>query len=169
MIAPTLTGQSVTLRHHVAADLDGFWAFFQSERAAHVDAPKTRTHMYYGFGSEVGSWSLYGMGGWAIEVDGALAGQVAVTKPPHFPETEIGWIVFDGFEGQGIAHEAARLALDYAWDQIHPPTLVSYIHPDNARSVALALRLGAFLDDDAELPTGETAAETLVFRHTRPS
>lgn len=129
--------------------MEPFWAFYQSPRAQWVDPPKNRTHMWYGFASEVGSWELVGMGGWAVEVEGALAGQVTVTQPPHFPEPELGWIVFDGFEGQGYAFEAAGLALAYARETIKPATLVSYIDHNNQRSIALAKRLGGVLDPDA--------------------
>lgn len=162
--APTIIGKRIRLRAHVMKDMDAFWDFYQSPRASHMDVPKNRTHLWYGFAAEVGSWMLSGMGGWAIEKDGALVGQVAVTQPPHFPETEIGWILFDGFEGLGLANEAARLALEYTWTEIHPKSLVSYIDCKNTRSIALAKRLGAVEDptaaryDDADV----------VYRHPRP-
>ena len=147
--APTLTGTTLRLRAHVIDDMEAFWAFYQGPRAQYVSAPKNRTHLWYGFASEVGSWTLTGMGGWAIEVEGRIAGQVAVTHPPHFPEPELGWILFDGFEGRGLAQEAAQLALDYTRDHIRPASLVSYIDRNNSRSIALARRLGATLDPDA--------------------
>ena len=155
--APVITGDTVRLRPHVMADMELFWDFYQSDRAHHVSKPNNRTHLWYGFASEVGSWALTGMGGWAVEVDGALAGQVAVTHPPHFPEPELGWILFSPFEGRGIAYEAASLALDYTRSTIKPTSLVSYIDARNARSIALAKRLGAAPDplapkyDDADV------------------
>lgn len=163
-IAPTITGDRVRLRAHVISDMDAFEAFFASDRANHVDAPGNRTHLWYGFASEVGSWALMGMGGWAIEVGGELAGQVAVTHPPHFAEPELGWILFDGFEGRGIAYEAADLALDYTWAAIQPASLVSYIDHRNTRSIALAKRLGAVLDPDA----AKHDDADVVYRHRRP-
>ena len=78
-----------------------------------------------------------------------LAGQVAVTHPPHFPETELGWFLLDGYERRGLAFEAASAARDYAFRSIHPASLVSYIHRDNSRSIALAERLGAVSDPNA--------------------
>ncbi|BBU58844.1 hypothetical protein KU6B_51090 [Mameliella alba] len=55
--------------------------------------------------------------------------------------------------------------MHWAWAQGWS-TLVSYIHPDNTRSRALAERLGAVHDPNAQLPEGETAQETLVYRHS---
>lgn len=165
MPAPTLHTPRLTLRAHVLSDMDPFWAFHQSDRAAYVGRPKSLTHQWYGLASEVGSWDLMGHGGWGITLkDDTLIGQVAITQPPHFPEREIGWILFDGQDGQGYATEAATAALHWAWAQGFD-TLVSYIHPENAASRALAVRLGATHDPEAALPTGETDEETMVFRH----
>lgn len=147
--APVITGDHLRLRPHVMEDLEAFWAFFQTPRSQFVDGPDNKTHLWYGLASEVGSWELMGMGGWAIEVDGEIAGQVAITQPPHFAETELGYILFDGFEGRGLACEATALALAYTRREIRPASLVSYIHRDNARSIALAERLGAAHDPDA--------------------
>jgi len=163
--APILTGDTIRLRPHRLSDMDAFWAFYQSPRAVLMDVPNNKTHLWYGFASEVGSWDLNGMGGWAIETqDGDFAGQVAITQPPHFAETELGWMVFDGFEGRGIAGEATNLALTYARNTLKPASLVSYIHKDNTRSIALAKRLGA-RPDPAAIPHDET---DVVYRHEVP-
>lgn len=159
--APIISSDRLRLRPHVMNDMAAFWAFYQSPRAQFMDAPQNQTHLWYGFASEVASWDLMGMGGWAIEVDGTLAGQVAITHPPHFAEPELGYILFDAFEGRGLAHEAANLALAYARDTMKPASLVSYIHRDNTRSIALATRLGATHD-----PAGKAHdAEDVVYRH----
>lgn len=68
-------------------------------------------------------------------------------------------------EGKGYAFEAAMGAMLWAWEQGFE-TLVSYIAPANARSIALAERLGAEHDPDAELPAGETTSDTIVYRHS---
>lgn len=166
MTAPVLQTSRLRLRPHVMADFDAFWDFFQTQRASYVDGPQNRTHLFYGLSSEVGSWDLMGHGGWAIETtDGQLAGQVAITHPPHFAEREIGWILFDGFEGKGLAFEACSAALHWAWSSLSADTLVSYIHRDNARSIALATRLGAVLDSTAKTHD----PDDVVYRHTSDS
>ena len=165
MIAPTLKGKGLNLRPHVAEDLDAFWAFYQTPRAEYLTAVRNRSDVWYGFGAQVASWTLYGMGAWAIEVEDKLAGQISVCQPPHFPEPEIGWILFDGFEGRGIAFQAATLALDHTWAHIRPKTLVSYIDQNNARSIALAQRLGAYPDPEAK----KYDEVDVVYRHPRPS
>ena len=169
MRAPVIETSRLRLRPHRMEDMEAFWAFFQSPRAAYVGTPKSRTHLFYGLSSEVVSWDWMGHGGWAIDTrDGIFIGQVAITQPPHFPEREIGWTLFDGHEGKGYAFEAASAALAWGWDQGFD-TLVSYITPENARSRALATRLGAVEDDDAPLPEGETPEDTVVYRHSPDS
>ena len=148
--APVISGTQLRLRPHVLSDMDAFGAFYQSDRAQYVTKPDNPTHLWYGFAAEVGSWALTGMGSWAIDFDGQLAGQISVTHPPHFPETELGWILLDTIEGRGIAFEAATLALAYTRDTIRPASLVSYIDAHNTRSIALAKRLGATLDATAD-------------------
>ena len=165
MPAPLIRTANLRLRPYREADMDPLWAFFRSDRAQWVDAPKNRSHFWYGFASEVGSWDLMGWGGWSVETaDGAFAGQVAVTQPPHFAELELGWIMLDGFEGKGIAFEAATAARNWAFRDYGAETLVSYISAENARSIALAERLGARRDDDA--PRHDKT--DLVYRHPRP-
>lgn len=162
-VAPVIELAHGRLRPHCMDDMEAYWEFFQSDRARHMDRPGSRTHLWYGFASEVGSWVLQGQGGWAIETqDGELAGQVAVTHPPHFPETELGWFLLDGFEGRGLAFEAASAALDYAARNIRPISLVSYIHPENRRSITLAERLGGTPDPNAD----RHDAEDIVFRYS---
>ncbi|MGB1207815.1 MAG: GNAT family N-acetyltransferase [Paracoccaceae bacterium] len=164
MQAPLLITPRLRLRAHVLSDMDPFWRFYQSDRAVYMSAPQNRTHLFYGLHSEIASWQTMGHGGWAVDTaDGQMVGQVSITHPPHFAETEIGWLVFDGYEGQGYAYEAAQAALKWAWANLPHSSLVSYIHRDNARSQALALRLGAAAD-----PKAPCGASDIVYRHSRP-
>ncbi|MEM8731089.1 MAG: GNAT family N-acetyltransferase [Pseudomonadota bacterium] len=162
--APTIETPRARLRPHVLEDMEAFWTFYQSPRAAYVDAPESRSDLWYKFASEIGSWDLCGYGGWAIETrDGRFAGQIAIIQPPHFPELELGWFLFDGFEGQGLAFETAAAARDYAFETLMVSTLVSYVDQRNTRSRALAERLGARLDPDAAtFDDGD-----VVYRHSR--
>lgn len=164
MPAPVIETARLRLRPHRRADMDAFWVFYGSERARHMDRPNNKTHLWYGLSSEVGSWDLLGFGCWAIETkDGQMVGQTGFTHPPHFAEIELGWLVFDGFEGQGLAHEACVAARDHGMTQLGLDGFVSYIHRDNARSIALAERLGATLDADADAYDADDA----VYRHRR--
>lgn len=165
MPAPTLHTPRLTLRAHVMADFEALCDLFESDRAAYMGGPIPRKQAWRWLASEVGMWDLLGHGAWGIEAkEGTFLGQIGLLKPPHFPEVELGWTLLDHAEGKGYATEAALAVLNWAAEQGYA-TLVSYIDPANARSIALAERLGATHDPDAALPTGETPEETVVYRH----
>ncbi len=153
------------------ADFPPLYALFGSHRARFMGGPFPPKDMWYWIASEVGSWSLKEFGSWGVEraSDNAFVGQVGINKPDHFPETEIGWVFLEAFEGKGYAAEAAQACLDWWWGTPARGSLVSYIDPANSRSIALATRLGATHDANAALPAGETADDTVVYRHVMPT
>ena len=114
------------------------------------------------------SWVARGYGSFVITLKGSDTA-VGLTGPWHpieWPEREIGWTLWtDEAEGRGIAFEAASAARDHAFRDLGWDTAVSYIDVGNARSIALAERLGARLDPDAAFP-GDPPC--LVYRHRRP-
>lgn len=162
---PTLQTERLSLRAPIRADFEPFQHMFASDRMAFTGGPLDRMEAYATFSNFIGSWLLSGFGMWSItdKHSGTWLGEVTIAQPDHFPEPEIGWSLAEDAEGKGYAHEAARAALDWAKGKVAP--LVSYIDPNNARSIALAQRLGATRDIGAERPRGETAEETHVYRH----
>lgn len=169
--APRIETPRLTLRAHEMADFPPLYDLFASDRARFMGGPVPAKDMWYWIAAEVGSWPLKGFGSWGIirNADHAFIGQVGINEPHHFPEPELGWVLLDPFEGHGYASEAAQAALNWWWDQNRADSIVSYIDPQNDRSIALAKRLGARQDAHAPLPTGETPDETVVYRHRRPS
>jgi len=69
--------------------------------------------------------------------------------------------LIEGNERRGLAFEVAVVAKNWAVSTKAVRSLVSYIDPENARSIALAERLGAKVDTSA-LADDET---DLVYRH----
>lgn len=163
-VAPTIRTERLTLRPHRIEDFEPMAARFATDWAVHMGGPTPRNTMWRWFAAEVGSWPLLGYGSWAMELHegGEAIGQVGVNKPAHFPEVELGWLVYPPFEGKGYAFEAASAARDWAFGPRGLDTLVSYIDPKNARSIALAERLGARPDPQADRPD----PDDLVYRHS---
>ena len=162
--APELTTHRLRLRPHVFEDFAALEAMFQSERSRYMGGPLPRKTVWGMFSDSVGQWPLIGMGTWAVEhkSDGVTVGEVGICRPPHYPEPELGWYLIDGFEGRGYATEAAAAALAFAARTYALESLVSYIDPDNQRSIDLALRLGGVRDPDARTPDD---GGCLVYRH----
>jgi RimJ/RimL family protein N-acetyltransferase len=57
-------------------------------------------------------------------------------------EIELGWTLLRKAWGQGYATEAAVAVRDWAWRRVQPRRLISLIHPENARSVGVATKIG---------------------------
>jgi RimJ/RimL family protein N-acetyltransferase len=162
-VAPVIRTARLTLRPHRLSDWEPIAVFFESDAARYVGGPLPRRRSWFGFGADVGSWELLGFGPWAVDetATGAFVGQIGLNQPAHFPEHEIGWIVFPAFQGRGFATEGARAARDFAADTLGWTTAVSYIDPANAASIAVARHLGCTEDPDA----ARFDADDLVFRH----
>lgn len=154
IIAPTLATERLTLRPFQMADLSAYTAFIASDRSQYMGGPHDKMMAWAWFCNDVALWALTGLGGLMVTdtKTGTAIGTVNVINPPHFPETEIGWIAFAGSEGRGYITEAARAIRDWAFGPRGLTTLVSYIDPANIRSVAVAERLGAVRDLTAATP-----------------
>ncbi len=160
---PTLTTSRITLRPMHFEDWPAYAQLMASDRARFMGGPFSEAVAWGMFCSDHAQWDLFGCGALMIEdkASGACVGQVGINSGPLFPEFELGWFVYPEFEGQGFARDAADALLSWARDVRKLPSLVSYVDPDNERSVGLALRLGAVLDASANRPT----PEDLVYRH----
>jgi RimJ/RimL family protein N-acetyltransferase len=97
-----------------------------------------------------GHWDEHGFGLWALRArddpDGGVLGFTGLSIPRHFPAVlpavEVGWRLRRSAWGQGYATEAARPALAHGFADLGLEEIISLIHEGNARSLAVARRLG---------------------------
>ena len=103
----------------------------------------------------LGHWQLRGYGYYALEekATGRLAGRVGYTDSAGWPAFELGWTLAPEARGKGYAREAARFLLDYAFEHLERPRVVSLIHPDNAPSIRVAEHLGQTVEGKTEVLT----------------
>ena len=160
---PILQTARLTLRPPVMADFPAYAALMASARAIHMGGPFDERAAWGMFASDVAMWALFGHGALMLETraDGQCVGQVGINHGPLFPEKELGWLLYDGFEGHGFASEAAAALRNWAFAALGLPTLVSYVDPHNRASQRVARRLGGRLD--AAAPRQDP--EDLVFRY----
>ena len=171
MTAPATTLQTarLILRRPVAGDWLAFREFMLSDRAAFFGTDGDIGRIWRSFAAELGHWDIFGYGMWAITLRGndTAIGLVGPWTPPDWPEPEIGYMIFDpATEGTGIAREAAAASLSHAFNVLGWTTAVSYIHPENLRSIALTEKLGAVRDPHAALPAAYP--DSGVWRHPAP-
>lgn len=150
---PEVVTDRLVLRAPRESDIEAHIAFMASERSAMVGGPQERFHAYRGFASSLGHWMLRGYGMWvmALKSDDQPIGRCGFIFYDGWDEPEIGWHVYDGFEGQGYVVEAAKAALGVGAAKFGLDGVVSYIDPKNTRSAALAERLGARVEREGEL------------------
>lgn len=89
-------------------------------------------------------WAEYSYGAWAVEdkATGALIGQVGVQQLADHTGVELFYAFGKGHWGQGIATEAARAALRYAFDEADLRRVVGLVADDNAASERVLQKLG---------------------------
>lgn len=166
---PVLETERLILRAPQRGDMPYWEACAMSDRARYIGGPLDAQQAWRSLCHLTGHWVHrgYGMFIWHLKTDPTPLGMTGPWFPETWPEQEIGWTVWSAAaEGKGYAHEAAIATRRFAYDTLGWQTAVSYIHPDNARSIALATRLGAQLDTDAT-PMGTEPC--LVYRHPAPS
>lgn len=98
---------------------------------------------------DLGHWALLGHGNWTVRLTatGEHVGSVGILDfrrlvEPAIDAPELGWGVAPRFQGQGLAAEAVRAAVDFCDAVLKAPRTVCMISPENAPSLTLAARLG---------------------------
>lgn len=163
---PVLETARFTLRAPQPRDYPTWRDFFLSPRATFIGGGPAwdAGRAWRAFASIIGHWVIHDFGLFAIEdrASGQALGATGPWYPDLWPEPEVGWSVWvPEAEGTGVMAEAVPTVLAHLKDRGWRST-VSYIVADNARSIALAERVGAVRDPDAQGP----AEDDIVFRHS---
>jgi RimJ/RimL family protein N-acetyltransferase len=94
----------------------------------------------------IDDYARHGHALWAMETraEGAFAGLcgLLVQEVEGETELEVGYHLAPAWRGRGLATEAARATMRYAFDRLGAERIVSIILPDNAASIAVARRNG---------------------------
>lgn len=87
------------------------------------------------------------------------------------PEIEVGYHFIEAFHGRGLATEAARGVMDYAFADLGLDRIVSFIEPRNLASTRVAEKNGLAFERDAlfrEIPVRIFSAASQVRPHADP-
>lgn len=145
-VAPEVVTERLRLRAFGPADFEPFAAqMADPEVAGFVGGVQSREDAWRTLAMFAGGWALSGFGIWAVErlSDGAFLGRCGLWEPEGWPMIEVGWLLGREAWGHGYATEAGRAALEWGFSTLPGVTRIgSVIEPSNARSAAVAQRLG---------------------------
>jgi len=122
-------------------------------------------------GEQLRHWAAHGFGVFALEERNAgreVIGWAGPWHPSIVPalehEVEIGWTLRQPYWGRGLATEAAVASAEATFEHLGLDAVISLIRPENARSIAVAQRLGMHVRE--AVTHAELGTELLV--HTVP-
>lgn len=152
-LIPTLHTERLVLRAPSMGDLPAITAFYASAQSHTVGGPRDDMMSAMTLDATIGHWVTKGYGLWAVADSGSneWLGRVGFIFLPGWEAPELGWAVTKQAEGRGIAYEATEAARAHGASDMGLDGVISYIRPENARSAALAERLGAVLEREDTL------------------
>jgi len=143
---PIFITERLLLRPLEESDLDAYAAMVADpEVVRHLGAePLTREEAWRQMAVFLGHERLRGWSNNAVveRSTDRLLGRCGLWQPEGWPGLEVGWVLARAAWGRGYATEAALVWRDWAFDELGAEELISVIAADNARSAAVARRIG---------------------------
>ena len=174
MLGPTLETERLILRPPTHADFDGFAAMSaEAETMRFLGGRQERDAAWRSMAVLAGSWMLQGFGMFSVieKQSGVWIGRVGPWHPggedSGWPGAEVGWGVRRAFAGKGYAFEAAEAAMDWAFEHLSWSEVIHCIEHNNARSIALAHRLGSSKLRQARLPAPNSSRHRRLWPEPR--
>lgn len=166
------------LRNWLASDYEPFYALNSDPEAMrYFPLPYTRAQSDHLADKCQSLIQQRGWGLWAVskKEDEAFIGFVGLHTPnanmPCSPCVEIGWRLLPQYWGNGFATEGAKKALEYAFNELALPEVVSFTSKTNQPSQAVMARVGLqdslnnFIHPD--IAPDHPLAEHVLYRITR--
>ena len=96
----------------------------------------------------LGHWHLRGYGQWTVvdKSSDEIVGRVGLWNPEGWPGVELGWIIHPARWNNGLATEASKAALEWAWANAPIDHIISLIQPVNSASIRVAEKIGERLE-----------------------
>ena len=156
MLIPQLETQRLILRGFCEKDKDAYakmCADTETMRYIANGQVLSRSEAWRNLAMMLGHWQLRGYGMWAVQERSSeeMIGRIGCWQPEGWPGFEIGWTLRRAYWGRGLATEAARAAVNYAFYELQQSHVISLIRPENAASRRVAEKLGEKLEGMTEI------------------
>ena len=162
--------ERLILRRPRLEDLDRWADMMTDEDAArYIGGVQAKSMVWRSLMTQAGAWELTGVAMFSVveKESGRWIGRVGAWQPYGWPGTEVGWALHRDAWGRGYALEAARVAMDHAFDTLDWTDVVHCIDPGNVRSMRLAERLGSRFRREAMMPPPYDRAPVQLWGQTR--
>ena len=166
---PTLDTDRLTLRAPQQRDFKAYEAFFADGAAStFYGGPLRSDGAWRRLAADVGHWHLRGYGIWALEQRGSreTVGGCGLWWPSGWPRSELTWWLLPSARGHGLATEASRAAISYAYDVLTWNVVQTHMDDRNDAARRLVVRLGGNIIAREVFPDGR---ERDVFAIPDPS
>jgi RimJ/RimL family protein N-acetyltransferase len=120
----------------------------------HIGEPRDLAQVLEMLAGRIGHWHLRGFGSWTLQErdSGELCGVAGLKQAQGIPDVEIGWMLLPQYRGRGLAREAARAIIDFAFEQVGAARIVARIVPRNLGSISVAQKVGLLRDEVMSVP-----------------
>ncbi|MFI4959619.1 MAG: GNAT family N-acetyltransferase [Lysobacterales bacterium] len=146
MDSPRIETDRLVLRLPQREDFDGYAELLGDEVAARfIGGQLSRDAAWRKFLQMPGAWAIQGFGMFSVidRASGQWLGQLGPWKPEGWPGNEVGWSFLRSAWGRGLATEAGRAAITWAFEHLDWINIIHCIDPGNTASQKLAERLGS--------------------------
>jgi len=146
-VSHLLETDRLRLRPVAADDVDHFAALYADPdvmRFIGLRGPLTRDQARERLDFMLGHWQRHGFGMWTLwlRAGGEFVGRCGMRYLEESPEVELGYTLAKRFWGRGLATEASRAVVRYAFDAIRLRRLVAVADPANVASVNVMKKIG---------------------------
>ena len=152
MIAPIIHTPRLTLRPHVAIDLDAAFAMWSDPIVTRFigGKPSTYQQTWSRVMTYAGHWALLGFGYWAVEetATGTFVGECGFADfkrdiaPSMQGVPELGFAFAPAFHGKGYATEAVTAVVAWADANLEAKRTVCLVSPENHPSLRVVEKRG---------------------------
>ena len=144
VLRPFSTLDAIAL--HEILSVDGMLRYYPSSDPPDLDQVKRLVSR------QIEHWAEHSYGWWAVEDKGTreMLGWSGLQYLPETSEIEIGYLLARPYWGRGLATEAARVGINYGFDQLHIPTIIGIVHPENIASQRVLEKIGLTFQEQAE-------------------
>lgn len=156
--APIITTARLTLTAPTPDDFGAYQAFYAVSDVAvgGYRGGRSDDEVRAILQANIEHWKTKAFGMWLLRRTGEteVIGGCGLAHPDHWPRHELTWWLMPDARGQGVATEASRAIIEWAYDTLGWSSVETHMRDENLPARRLAERLGGRKIDRETFPDG---------------